>query len=262
MEIALVKGRPRINFLAHQMIGGAEGAAKDFQQMISLLVKETFGDGRMIFANPGDWGIDVLTGNLSGRVSVWQTKYFVRGVGRAQVAQIRNSFSSVREAASVHGFTIDRWVLCVPASLDASSLAWWQAWQAQMQAETAIILELWDETELRSRLIQPGAASVYQHYYANEIDIATKEVDDCLFDVWSTIEYLAGRPDGQIFVERLARLTGIGQTDLELSKKTRNDLAHRGHGGVPVATAIRALSIARDALVKISTQVTPLSKNI
>lgn len=179
-----------------------------------------------------------------------------------QTGQIRSSFSSAVSAASAHGFAIDRWILCVPSSMDGQSLMWWQTWQAQKQAETGIALELWDETVLRARLLQPNAISVYRHYYGDEMDAAATEVNDCLFDVWSAIENLAGRPDKQIFVERLARLTGIGQDDLELSRKTRNDLAHRGHGSVPSATAARALSTARNALIKISSQVTPISKKV
>jgi hypothetical protein len=49
-----------------------------------LLVRATSGDASLIFANPGDWGIDVFVGGLHGRVTVWQAKYFVRGVGRSQ----------------------------------------------------------------------------------------------------------------------------------------------------------------------------------
>lgn len=54
METALAGGRPRINFLVHQITAGIVGAGEDFQQMVALLVRETFGDGRMIFANPED----------------------------------------------------------------------------------------------------------------------------------------------------------------------------------------------------------------
>jgi hypothetical protein len=83
-----------ITFAVHQARAGQAGASEDFEQMLGLLVRATSGEANLVFANPGDWGIDVLVGDLRGRVTVWQAKYFVRGVGRSQRGQISASFES------------------------------------------------------------------------------------------------------------------------------------------------------------------------
>ena len=154
-----------INFAVHQARAGSAGASEDFEQMLGLLVRATCGEANLVFANPGDWGIDVVVGDLRGRVTVWQAKYFVRGVARGQQRQIEGSFASARKAAADHGYALERWVLCIPASMDGPVLQWWQGWQSGQQHDSGAIIELWDETRLRELLLRPEAGHVRRHYY-------------------------------------------------------------------------------------------------
>src|ERR1700722_15160085 len=162
-----VSEQPMINFAVHQVRAGQTGASEDFEQMLGLLVRATSGrEASLIFANPGDWGIDVLVGDLHGRVTVWQAKYFARGVGRSQQAQIRSSFASAVRAAAGHGYALERWVLCIPASMDGPTTQWWHAWKAEQERISGVLIGLWDETRLRELLLRPQAADVCSHYYA------------------------------------------------------------------------------------------------
>jgi len=154
-----------INFHVHQVRAGAAGASEDFEQMLGLLVQATVGEANLVFANPGDWGIDVLVGELHERVTIWQAKYFIRGVGRRQKDQIVTSFGSALRAASAHGYIMARWVLCIPSSMDGPLTQWWQRWRENQQRATGVRVELWDETRLRDLLVQPAAAHVRRHYY-------------------------------------------------------------------------------------------------
>jgi len=154
-----------ITFAAHQARAGRAGASEDFEQMLGLLVRATWGEASLVFANPGDWGIDVLVGDLGGRVTVWQAKYFMGGVGRSQQGQIRSPFASALKAAADHGYTVERWVLCIPASMDGPATRWWQGWKAGQERDTGVVVELWDETRLRELLLRPEAADVRRHYY-------------------------------------------------------------------------------------------------
>ena len=46
--------------------------------MLASLVGAVVGDDVHTLApSPGDWGIDVLLGELDGEVDVWQAKYFL-----------------------------------------------------------------------------------------------------------------------------------------------------------------------------------------
>lgn len=155
-----------INFIVHEVRAGQQGAREDFEQMLGLLVQATHGDAHLVFANPGDWGIDVLVGNLSGQATIWQAKYFIRGFREPQKSQVGESFRSAMQNSARHGYTVDRWILCVPLSLDPPSMRWWQHWQAGREREhPGVSIELWDENKLRSLLITPEASYVRRAYY-------------------------------------------------------------------------------------------------
>jgi hypothetical protein len=162
----LASGEPPINFAAHQFrAGNISGAREDFEQMLAMLVASAYPGARLIAANPGDWGIDVLVGELSGLVAIWQAKYFWPAVTRAKQANIRESFASAVASAERNGYRVHRWVLCVPSSMDAPTAKWWDSWRVRNQRETGVVIDLWHETTLRTLLISPDAAHVRRHFY-------------------------------------------------------------------------------------------------
>ena len=133
--------------------------------MISQLVRAVRPGARMIAANPGDWGIDVFVGDLGGVVTVWQSKYFFPIVKKEHQQDIRDSFSSVRTNAEQEGFSVLQWILCVPASMDAPTAKWWDRWKKKTEDSTGVMIQLWDETELRGLLLSPDADAVRRHFY-------------------------------------------------------------------------------------------------
>lgn len=159
-------GEQPIDFLAHRQRRGEAGAREDFEQMLAALVSAVTGqDAILVQANPGDWGIDVLVGDLNHSVTDWQAKYFINGFGESQKGQVRESFNSARRYAKEKGYLIAKWVLCIPCSMDPPTLRWWQRWSREREAESGIAIELWDETGLRRRLALPEAAIVKRAYY-------------------------------------------------------------------------------------------------
>ena len=80
-----------------------------------------------------------------------------------------------------------QWVLCVPASMDGPATKWWDGWKRRQERATGVVIELWDETELRRLLISPDAENVRRHYYepagqavttgAAVVDLAEEEAD-------------------------------------------------------------------------------------
>ena len=170
-------GELPVDFLAHHQRRGAAGGRDDFEQMLVALVSAVTGeDAFPVEANPGDWGIDVMVGDLNDSVRIWQAKYFVRGFRESQRKQVRESFESARRSADREGYRIEQWVLCVPCALDPPTLQWWQSWSRARQAETGLKIDLWDESGLRRRLDLPESAHVRRSYYgrprAAEPDIA------------------------------------------------------------------------------------------
>ena len=162
----LAAGEPPINFAAHQIrAGNLAGARDDFEQMLAMLIAAVHPGARQIAAHPGDWGIDVLLGDLAGMVVIWQSKYFWPVVTRSQQAQIRESFESAVAAAERNGYRLRRWVLCVPASMDPETARWWDRWSARRRRDTGVAIDLWHETTLREMLARPDATHVRRHYY-------------------------------------------------------------------------------------------------
>jgi hypothetical protein len=158
-------GEPPINFQAHLQRTGERGASTDFEQMLAQLVAAVEGDeAHLVFPNPGDWGIDVVVGNLNDRVRIWQAKYFARGVREGQQGQIDDSFQSALRAAGRNGYRVERWTLCIPCSMDAPALRWWQGWRAR-QAASGVDIVLWDENRLRQLLMRPEAEAIRRAYY-------------------------------------------------------------------------------------------------
>ncbi len=160
-------GEVPINFETHRVRANPAGARHDFEVMIGLLVRAVRRGVtvRSVEANPGDWGIDVFIGDLSGSTSIWQAKYFIDGVGASQKQEIRDSFASVVKNSAEQGFTVQQWVLCIPRSMDGPTTKWWDGWKRRKTRETGILIELWDETELRGLLSTPDAGSVRRHFY-------------------------------------------------------------------------------------------------
>jgi hypothetical protein len=153
-----------INFAAHEVRAG-EGAWADFESMLGLLVAASENtQAHMVFANPGDWGIDVMVGRLDQDVSLWQAKYFRRGVGKSQQANIRESFTSALSHAEEQGYVLRRWVLCIPCSLDAPMTKWWNGFK-QRRSGTGVQIELWDENRLRELLLRDAAVHIRRAFY-------------------------------------------------------------------------------------------------
>ncbi len=146
----------------HQLIGpgGKEGARETFERLIAQLVRVQYRSVRKVEANPGDWGLDVVVGEIDGVMSVWQAKFFIDGVGEVQHAQIRDSFTQVVTQAKERGFSVNVWTLCIPVDLDAASLTWWTGWKRRQQRATGVRIELWDRTELEGLLLAPDAAEI------------------------------------------------------------------------------------------------------
>lgn len=159
-------GVPPINFFAHRVRAG-EGAWADYEQMLALLVQATEGQAQLIHSNPGDWGIDVLVGDMTGRVAIWQAKYYINGVKSEHQRDIEESFATAMRSAGVNGYDVERWVLCVPASLDVKMTHWWPRWKAEKAEndESCPCIELWDENQLRALLSRPVAEHVRRIYY-------------------------------------------------------------------------------------------------
>lgn len=203
-----------INFRSHEVrTGSIEGARSDFEQMVTQLVASTLPGVRRIEADPGDWGIDAFVGSLDdgGTAAIWQSKFFVDGVGESQKQQIRNSFDAAISAAVENGYELTSWILCLPCSLSPLATKWWDGWsKRKARKHPGLIIELWDETQLLRRLLSPDGASVRRHYYGREISVRAPGSRALLAPPED------GSLDGALFLRQLCE---AGHVELEAAKR-------------------------------------------
>jgi hypothetical protein len=145
--------------------GGKEGARTTFQRLIAQLVALSYKGVKMLDAKSGDWGLDVIVGEIDEILSVWQAKFFIDGVGDTQKAQIRESFSQVMKKAEEEGYSVDVWTLCIPVDLDPEVLTWWTGWKKRQEKEHDVRIKLWDRTGLEKTLLSPDAAHIREVYF-------------------------------------------------------------------------------------------------
>jgi hypothetical protein len=145
--------------------GSEEGARVLFQRLIASLVRLKYKDAREIRPNPGDWGIDVLVGKLTGMSLIWQAKYFIDSVGDSQKKQIRDSFTQLMTKAKEHDFTVNAWTLCIPCNLSTDETTWWEGWKKRSSKKYRVKIELMDETALRAELESPDAEHIKMGYF-------------------------------------------------------------------------------------------------
>ena len=224
MTALLASGVPPVSFHVHvPRTGSIDGARAEFEQMIAQLIKVTMPSARQVAANPGDWGIDVYVGHLGEQIGIWQSKYFIPHVTKNHQQEIRDSFKSARLAAEAHEYTLASWALCVPSSLDAPTSQWWDGWKKRESRKHGVLIELWDETELRDKLASPEAANVRRLYYDPYSPPGESEP---ALSVTGMSKDEADALDGALFVRQLLE-AGHAETDAAKRQFFNADLLAR-----------------------------------
>ncbi|MCX7748571.1 MAG: hypothetical protein N2645_17035 [Clostridia bacterium] len=150
-----------------QRAGNIDGARILFQRLITSIVRLKYKDACEVRPSQGDWGIDVLVGNLAESIFVWQSKYFIDGIDDSQKNQIRDSFKTLMDKSKEKGFKVNYWTLCVPCSLSANERKWWDNWSKKASKEYDVPIELKDESALRSELETSDAIELREGYFGS-----------------------------------------------------------------------------------------------
>lgn len=189
---------PVISF--EQLIGdgGKEGAREKFERLVAQLVRLQFRTVKRVEANPGDWGLDVLVGEIDGVISIWQAKFFIDGFDKPQQAQVRDSFGQLVAQAEQRGFAVDVWTLCIPVDLDAKNLSWWTTWSKKKEREAGIRIQLWDRTELEGLLLTPDATHLRSAFFPTSPARADAIAPLAVVDVPSDVDF-----DDMLFIKQL-----------------------------------------------------------
>jgi hypothetical protein len=185
--------------------------------MLTSLIQVQHQTATEVRANPGDWGIDTFAGSLVDKVNIWQSKYFVDGLGDSQKAQIRGSLKSAMTNALKNHYTVESWTLCVPRELTAPERQWWdrkvREWK---KAYPGAAFDLWDPPRLRSYLMSPDADHVLQEFYGPARDWTSIAGPV----VVGAVPAVAALPPGEGYEGTLfvAQLTEAGLVEIDAQK--------------------------------------------
>lgn len=233
-SIAVPTGVQPISFDVHAIRGGSAGGARDdFESMVAQLAAATTPGVRSVAANPGDWGIDAFAGNLGGAITVWQSKYFMPATTKDHQQQIRKSLANALKAAAENGHTIASWILCIPSSMDGPTTAWWDKWKKAKENEHSLVIQLWDETGLRKKLLSPEADDVRRGFYETYMQAGPVPMEQLRL-VLEVEEDKAAALGSALFIRQM---TEAGHVELDSAKRQffNADLVAReiAHKGVP-----------------------------
>lgn len=183
---------------------GKEGGRERFERLIAQLVKVKHSGARRVTANPGDWGLDIIVGELTNdadAIAVWQAKFFIDGVDASQQKQIREALTQLMDKATEKGFRVESWTLCIPVSLDAAMTSWWDGWKKRKEKEHGIRIQLWDDTALEALLLTADATDIRGTYFGDGTSSIAN--DDATFE--AAVEELPSDRefDDMLFIKQL-----------------------------------------------------------
>lgn len=99
---------------------GSLKSERSYEEMIAELLSRELPHSNVVRANPGDGGIDVFSGSLSGAFDAYQVKYFTGDVGDSQKAQIRKSLVTVARRNP------KTWTLVTATTFDEPTQRWFE----------------------------------------------------------------------------------------------------------------------------------------
>jgi hypothetical protein len=225
---------PRLLFQHFQTKALTEGGARQmFQGLVTDLVSLEHPTADTV-AGPGgyDWGIDTYAGRFDETLSVWQSKFFLDGVGPSQQQQIRESFAQVCKDAATHGLAVDAWFLALPCDLAPQERQWFDGWSSRASKKTGIPTKLLGGSELRRQLMRPDAEFILNSYFGT-ITGSPREAEPVV-----TTDDLATF-DNALFVRQLDE-AGMRETDAArgfffAADALLRDLAARGDDAAKTA---------------------------
>ena len=119
-----------------------------FETLIFHLLKARYPgvDIKHVNGIAGDEGLDIISGDLDDRPTIWQCKSFPDGVKESQKAQIRESLNR-----ALSHFTPIRWVLCLSVDMDAPAHRWFQKLAKSRAGATQV--DLWQGSDIIDQLL-------------------------------------------------------------------------------------------------------------
>ena len=151
---------------------GDAGAREKFEDICLALLQKMYPGQEVhtIRVEQGDGGIDILIGDFSAPIHVFQCKFFLGKISDSQRNQIRESFKAARDNPR---FTMKKWTLMIPVDMSQDEQAWWSAWKKKHETDTLRISFL-GQSELLAKLREYQLYDIYFDAQANSSHYLTE----------------------------------------------------------------------------------------
>lgn len=144
------------------------GARQMFQALVTDLVSLEHPTADTVAGRGGyDWGIDTYAGRFDETLTIWQSKFFLDGIGQSQQKQIRESFTEICSKAAAHELTIDAWFLAIPCDMAPEERTWFDGWSGRQSRTCGFPIRLLGGSELRRQLMRADAEDIRRSYFGD-----------------------------------------------------------------------------------------------
>lgn len=147
------------------------GAREYFEEFTFQYVKLQHGPDntiKQIRKNPGDWGIDIIMGDMSDNTIVWQCKFFINEISKSQRNNIRESFKTAMNKSRENDYKIFKWILCIPIDFDANELKWWSKWKMKQEKNYDVLIDVLGLSEFKFKCHD----KLFENLYNDSFDIS------------------------------------------------------------------------------------------
>ncbi len=161
---------------------GDAGAREAFENICVELFQNIHKNAYPVKAFPGDDGIDILVGELTEPITVFQCKYFIDGIGNSQKSQIKDSYRMVTDK-----YKVKEWYLCVPIIFTINDHKWWSDWKSSNSDED-ITIGLYEGSTLINKLKK---YDLYNRIFDDDIRNLLGDHSDILRCIDEKLDYFA-----------------------------------------------------------------------
>jgi len=212
------------------------GARDKFENICGSLFKKVYPDEnvRIVEVNQGDGGIDIFIGKIGiSPIHVIQCKFFPSRLGESQKRQIRESFKTAIESEE---YTIYKWSLCIPSSLDLKENKWLKDRITKMNKEYDIeedfielidgddIIDLLKEYNLYNSAFEKDDSLKIDKIYKSVLpDVSLEKLKKSIFKtslfLHNVKNYFEKEPNTHIERKETSNIINWVKTDLQPKKK-------------------------------------------
>lgn len=179
-----------------------EGARAAFERDCGTLFNVIYKDRNVktVKISVGDGGIDVFIGNIGVEpISVIQCKFFLEDFGSSQKQQIKDSFNTVINSGE---FVTEKWILCIPRTLDLKQNKWWCEWVDSMKSKHNLkddFIILKDGNDLIDLF---KTHNLYNQVFKIEDSLKIADIDKKVEDIHKTITNDISFDESQIEINK------------------------------------------------------------